>query len=177
MTGLRAAFNLPAELRANWIFQVCERQDRSATFAPRANGSSPSAFLPLFAILTPFEIYFRGPWLGSIHITFALALSLVLLEVLLVWFRKIPFTCSYFPGKTSMAVMALLYLASFVLYAGTMASLESQWIDSPLQLWPSTRQDAALCGLAWLERREFGINDALIYEDEPEPIVRQFELG
>ena len=89
-------------------------------------------------MLTPFEIYFRGPWLAFIHITFALALSLVLLEVLLVWFRKIPFTCSYFPGKTSMAVMALLYLAGFVIYAGTMATLESQWIDSPLSWWHST---------------------------------------
>ena len=134
--------------------------------------------LPLFAILTPFEIYYRGPWLASIHITFALALSLVLLEVLLVWFRKIPFTCSYFPGKTSMAVMALLYLASFVLYAGTMAGLQAQWIDSPLQLFAFyLMAGAALRGLAWLERREFCINDALIYEDEPEPIVRQLELG
>ena len=27
VSGLRAAFNLPAELRANWIFQICESED------------------------------------------------------------------------------------------------------------------------------------------------------
>jgi hypothetical protein len=178
VTGLRAAFNLPAELRANWIFQVCENEDRIRHIAASRKWIIFMGLLPLFAILTPFEIYFRGPWLASIHITFALALSLVLLEVLLVWFRKIPFTCSYFPGKTSMAVLALLYLAGFLIYAGTMATLQSQWVDSPLQLLAFyLTTGAALFGLAWLERREFGINDALIYEDEPEPIVRQLELG
>jgi hypothetical protein len=178
VTGLRAAFNLPAELRANWIFQICESEDRIRHITASRKWILAMGLLPLFAVLAPIEIYFRGPWLASIHITFALALSLVLLEVLLVWFRKIPFTCSYFPGKTSMAVMALLYLASFVLYAGTMATLQSQWIDSPLQLLAFyAAVTAALCGLAWLERREFGINDALIYEDEPEPVVRQLELG
>ena len=28
ISGLRAAFNFPAELRANWIFQVCETEER-----------------------------------------------------------------------------------------------------------------------------------------------------
>jgi hypothetical protein len=32
---------------------------------------------------------------------------------------------------------------------------------------------AALCGLSWLAKRELGVDDALIYEDEPDPIVRQ----
>ena len=178
VTGLRGAFNLPAEFRANWIFQMCESEDRIRHFKAARKWIVAMGLLPLFALLAPFEIYCRGPRLAFIHITFALALSLVLLEVLLVWFRKIPFTCSYFPGKTSMAVMALLYLAGFVFYAGTMAGLESQWIDSPVQLLAFyVAMAAALCGLALLERREFGINDALIYEDEPEPIVRQLELG
>ena len=28
VSGLRAAFNFPAELRANWVFQICESEDR-----------------------------------------------------------------------------------------------------------------------------------------------------
>ena len=28
-----------------------------------------------------------------------------------------------------------------------------------------------------LEQRELGIDDALIYEDEPDPVVRSLELG
>jgi hypothetical protein len=36
---------------------------------------------------------------------------------------------------------------------------------------------AALYGLARLERRELGVDGSLIYEDEPDPIVRSLELG
>jgi hypothetical protein len=31
--------------------------------------------------------------------------------------------------------------------------------------------------LSWLAKRELGVDDALIYEDEPDPIVRCLELG
>ena len=48
------------------------------------------------------------------------------MEPVLIWFRKIPFTCSYFPGKTSMAVMAALYLAGFTTYSWSMADLEAR---------------------------------------------------
>jgi hypothetical protein len=34
-----------------------------------------------------------------------------------------------------------------------------------------------LRGLSWLERRELIVDDSLIYEDEPDPIVRSLELG
>jgi hypothetical protein len=36
---------------------------------------------------------------------------------------------------------------------------------------------AVLYGLTRLERRERGVDDSLIYEDEPDPIVRSLELG
>src|SRR4029077_7854686 len=115
---------------------------------------------PLFVILTPIEIWFRGWRLAFIHLTFALALSLLLLNLLLVWFRKIPFTCSYFPGKTSMAVMAALYLAGFTTYSWTMASVEESLLRVPAELTIFyTLGIAALYGLWRLERREVGVDD------------------
>ena len=36
---------------------------------------------------------------------------------------------------------------------------------------------AALYGLTRLEIRELVVDDALIYEDQPDPIVRSLELG
>ena len=178
VTGLRAVFNFPAELRANWIFQICESEDRAIHTRAARKWITVMGIAPLFALLAPFEIWFRGWRLGTIHILFALALSLVLLNLLLIWFRKIPFTCSYFPGKTSMAVMFLFYLVAFTTYSGTMADVEQRLIRSPAGLVVFFAViAAALAGLSRLERRERGIDDALIYEDEPDPIVRSLELG
>jgi hypothetical protein len=178
VSGLRAAFNFPAELRANWVFQICESEDRILHIRAARKWIALMGILPLFALLAPVEIWFRGWRLAFLHLTFALGLALVLLNLLLIWFRKIPFTCSYFPGKTSMAVMFFLYLAGFTTYSWTMAELEARWIDRPAPLllfYLAT--GAALYGLARLEVRELGVDDALIYEDEPDPIVRSLELG
>jgi hypothetical protein len=178
VSGLRAAFNFPAELRANWVFQICESEDRVLHIRAARKWIALMGIAPLFVILTPIEIWFRGWRLAFIHLTFALALSLLLLNLLLVWFRKIPFTCSYFPGKTSMAVMAALYLAGFTTYSWSGADLEGRLIASPVQLIVFyLAAAAALYGLSRLEIRELGVDDALIYEDEPDPVVRSLELG
>jgi hypothetical protein len=178
VSGLRAAFNFPAELRANWIFQLCESEDSMPHMRAARKWIVLMGMVPLFALLAPLEVWFRGWRLAFIHLTFALALSLVLLNMLLIWFRKIPFTCSYFPGKTSMAVMFFLYLAGFSAYSWTMADLEAKLIAEPTQLLLFYAVIAAsLYGLARLEKRELGVDDSLIYEDEPDPIVRSLELG
>lgn len=178
ITGLRAAFNFPAELRANWIFQMAESEDRAAHIRAVRKWVIVMALAPLTAALAPFEIWMRGWRLATIHLTFALALALVLLHLLLVWFRKIPFTCSYFPGKTSMAVVTLIYIAGFVSYVLWMGKLEARLIDAPAGLAIYYALSIlALAGLERLEQRELSIDDVLIYEDQPDPVVRSLELG
>ena len=178
VTGLRAVFNLPAELRANWIFQVCESDQRVRHIRAARKWMVVMGIVPLFALLAPVEIVFRGWWRGSIHLVFALLLSLVLMNLLLVWFRKIPFTCSYFPGKRAMAAMALIYLLTFVLFCSTMANLERTLIEAPAKLvFCCAALIAVLLGIARLERSELLVDDVLIYEDQPEPAVQTLELG
>jgi hypothetical protein len=177
VTGLRAAFNLPAELRANWLFQTAESEDSVRHIRAARKWLIVMGLAPLSVMLLPLEIAFRG-WEGIIHLTFALALALVLLNGLLIWFRKIPFTCSYFPGKMSMGGMAFVLVIGFVLYVLLMGRLEARWIHEPLALIAFYGAAiGALAGLRWLESRELTIDDMLIYEDEPEPAVRTLELG
>jgi hypothetical protein len=178
VSALRAAFNLPAELRANWIFQISESEERWRHIRAARKWIVTMGIAPLFLLLAPFEFIFRGFGLGLVHLTFALVLSMLLVNLLLVWFRKIPFTCSYFPGKTSMAGMAVLYILGFLFYSWAMASLEVRLIRSPGELILFYAFGIlALRGLMLLEKSELGVDDALIYEDQPDPIVRTLELS
>ena len=177
VTGLRGAFNLPAELRANWIFQTAESEDRVQHIRAARKWIVVMGLAPLTAVLLPIEVAFRGlP--GVVHVTFALALALIMLNVLLIWFRKIPFTCAYFPGKMSMAAMALVFVLGFVFYVLVMGRLEARWLRAPAELAAFYAVAiAALVGLRWLEGRELRVDDVLIYEDAPDPVVRSLELG
>ena len=72
VSGLRAAFNFPAELRANWIFQICESEDSMPHMRAARKWIVLMGMAPLFGLLAPIEVYFRGWRLGFIHLTFAL---------------------------------------------------------------------------------------------------------
>ena len=178
VTGLRAAFNFPAELRANWIFQVAESEDCAVHIRAVRKWVIVMVLAPLMAVLAPIEVWMRGWWFAAVHVTFALLLSLLMLHLLLVWFRKIPFTCSYFPGKTSLAVVAFIYAAGFAVYVVWFSHLERYLLGAPAGLIVFYALGIlALAGLERLERRELSIDDVLMYEDQPDPVVRSLELG
>jgi hypothetical protein len=108
----------------------------------------------------------------------AVAMAMVTLNFLLIWFRKIPFTCSYFPGKKSMAGMAGIFVVTFYLYVVVMSRFERQWVEAPAGLVVFlVICGAALAGLRMLEDRELRIDDVFIYDDQPDPEVRTLELG
>jgi hypothetical protein len=176
ITGLRGAFNLPAELRANWIFQVCEYEDRAAHIHAVQKWVTIMALAPLFVLLLPLEVVFAGWRMAILHLSFAGLMGVVLLKLVLIWFRKIPFTCSYVPGKTSMALIAGIYIFGFTTYGWTMADLEEILSRRPAEL--VLFYAAGLITLRLLnslEQRK--VDNTLIYEDQPDPIVRTLELG
>ncbi len=177
VTGLRGAFNLPADLRANWVFQTAESEDRVQHLQAARKWIVVMGLGPMAALLLPVEIAYRG-WAGVMHVAVAVALAMVTINFLLIWFRKIPFTCSYFPGKMSMAGMAGVFVVTFYLYVVTMSRLQRHWMESPAGLLSFfVICGGAIAGLRWLEGRELRIDDVFIYDDQPDPEVRTLELG
>jgi hypothetical protein len=59
------------------------------------------------------------------HCAVQLIAAAVLVELLFWNFDKVPFTCSYFPGRTSLAVLGVLYVYGITGYSFHMADLES----------------------------------------------------
>jgi hypothetical protein len=55
VSGLRAAFNVPAELSANWAFQVSEVTCAGPYLAAARKWTLVCAILPLFLLMAPME--------------------------------------------------------------------------------------------------------------------------
>ena len=53
------------------------------------------------------------------------------MEIMFFDFRKVPFTCSHFPGKVNLVGLSVLYILGFTMYSSTMADLESWLIGLP----------------------------------------------
>lgn len=178
ISALRAAFNFPSELGANWSFQVTESRHLRDCLSAMRKWIVVCAIGPLIALQAILE-FARFRWPAAIfHLAFGLALAILLMEIMFLGFRKVPFTCSYFPGKVNLVFLAVIYVLGFTLYSGTMAGLES-WLEGrPV----SAAAFFAIVGavgtlLARWRDRQLNAESVLEYQDPGEPVVRTLEIS
>jgi hypothetical protein len=164
--GVRAALALPMEHRANWIFRLTEA-DSTRRDQMRAVDQAVTACVvgvPV-AAATPVMWIALGPKAVIAAIVVALVGLVIVHAVLLDWHR-IPFTCSYLPGKRFVAHSLVLGFAAYTLLtltgvllvrAATAGAMQGAVILAALSLaaWYLRRRRLA----AWTET-------PLMFEDE-----------
>lgn len=168
LAGLRHVFSIPAELPANWAFQLTESLGRMQWMAAVERFVLVFAILPLYAVLTPLAVAALGGLVAVRMAAVELLATLVMFELLFWDWQRLPFTCTYVPGKRPLVgiVSAWLILLGFVLpvIARIIVTLSEMWETFLIGLVPF----AAL----WLWARKFrrdGWGEArLLYEDRVE---------
>jgi hypothetical protein len=115
----RAALALPIEYRANWIFQVTEER-----ITRREQLRAVDRLVTLYVIGVPLAL--AAPILWLAHQTAALlpaviiaSVGLVFVHAVLLDWRRVPFTCSYLPGKRFIGHSALIGVAACLLFTLT----------------------------------------------------------
>ena len=178
LSGMRVVFPIPADLRANWIFQLTEGDRRRECLAGVRKAMLVWTVGPLFLALLPVYALVWGWWVALVELAFGVILSLALVELLMLRFSKIPFTCSFLPGKANITLLGFFYWFAFTTYAYSMAWLEAWMIERPISLVAFF--GLAIPALAWLvayRNRLLEAGFTFTYEDVPEPAVRRLNLN
>lgn len=178
VSGVRAAFNFPAELSANWAFQLSEITSVEPYLAATRKWTFLCAILPLFVLMAPMEFYFFPPAVALFHLAFGITTSVLLMAVMFFGFRKVPFTCAHFPGKVSVVFLGVIYIFGFTAYSSVLRNLEVWLIGHPTFVPVFFALAAAsYLALSHWEKRELGVKAVLDYEDPVEPVVRILGLS
>ena len=178
LSGMRYVFTIPSELPANWIFRITETDERRYALDGARSAMLWLAVLPLFAALAPFYFVLWPPGVALAHLVFSVTISILLIEILLLDFWKIPFTCSYPPGKANVTVLWIFYWLAFMTYAYWMATIEAWMVQRPRRLVVFYLiATIVLVGFAWYRRRWDHVGFMLTFDDAPEPIVRTLGLS
>jgi hypothetical protein len=86
--------------------------------------------LPVWIAATSL-FFWLWPWrIAAEHLALLAALGIGIAELCLSGFHKIPFTCSYLPGKLHFN-MAIVYLLLFLMSVTWWAELETRALDEP----------------------------------------------
>jgi CubicO group peptidase (beta-lactamase class C family) len=170
--GARVVFSLPLDLRANWIFRVtpigggpeCMVASRRALYA--------LAIVPTWSALAAAFLWL-WPWRAAAgHLAVLGLLGATLAELCLYNFHKIPFTCSYLPGR-SYAHMVILGLIGVLLVIARGADVERRALDNPAGLIAMLGLLGILAGWARWRTSEMAKSPegTLQFEEAPVPAI------
>jgi hypothetical protein len=171
LNGFRHVLSVPADLRANWIFQITESQGRAEWMSAVERFVIAYAVAPIYLALFQVAGYVLG-WPLAVRMTvLQLLVSLSIFELLFYSWQKLPFTCSYIPGERPLVGVVAKYMAmlcAVVPILSVMIAVASQVsFLFPVYL--------AIFGGLWIwqrRRRREGWGQAkLIYEDSPEIVT------
>jgi hypothetical protein len=134
LVGFRHVIRVPAELRANWGFQLAWRGQDRAFVAGVKSAALVALVVPALCLVWPLFAFVVGPQLALLHAVLGLAGAIVLLEALMVSYDKVPFTCSYLPSE-KMKALAPIYAMAFVIGAYVFARLQFDALGGAATLW------------------------------------------
>ena len=167
LNGFRHVLSVPAELNANWIFQITESQGRLEWMSVLERFILAYAVAPIYLVLFPVAGLVLG-WPLAIRMTaLQLPVSLAIFELLFYSWQKLPFTCSYIPGDRPLVGIVAKYMAMLCVVV-PLLSVAIAVGSQVLFLFPIYL--ALFAGLwIWLRvRRREGWGEAkLIYDDLP----------
>jgi CubicO group peptidase (beta-lactamase class C family) len=177
VAGTRVVFALPLEPRANWMFQVMPLPAMSRCLPAVRRALYTLALGPLWLALALF-FFLVWPWrIAAGHLAILALLGIVVAELWLYGFQKIPFTCSYQPGKSKFN-MAFLIAGVLMFLIVQAASLERSALDNPY-LYAAVAGTLFLAALLIRHRTTAQASSesaALQFDDPPEPAILSLGL-
>jgi hypothetical protein len=178
VVGLRFLFSIPVEPAASWMFRLTDGEDARHHVRGARAALVIAAVLPVVAALGPVHLLLWGPGVAAGHSLFLLAAGMLLCELELIGFQKVPFTCPYSPPIGRVRLLWPVGLVAFTTFSYTLAAIEAAALRSPQKYAVLMLAVFATAALAarW---RESLIHEppALVFEEEEEDAAVTLQLG
>lgn len=123
VTGTRVVFSMPLALRANWIFRLTQVRSAGEYMAAIWRSLFVLAVAPVWLASAVFFLSIWPWWPALGHLAVLGLWGTILAWLSLHGFQKIPFTCSWLPGKSQLH-MAFLAALGLLLLIGKGAVFE-----------------------------------------------------
>ena len=132
IVGMRVVFALPINMRANWIFRIVPLPEAPECLQARRRALYALSVFPVLTV-SAAVLFSIWPWQPAAkHLLCLLLLGSTIAELCLRGTPKLPFTCSYLPGKSNFNISFLL--CSMLLFTALIkaAEIERDAFQDPL---------------------------------------------
>lgn len=105
LAGMRVVLSMPINLQANVIFRLTEMRGAEVYARVVRRSFYMLAYAPVLLLVALPFLWMRPRLEAMGHLGLLALLGVILSELCLHGFRKVPFTCSYLPGKTNVPIL------------------------------------------------------------------------
>jgi hypothetical protein len=177
VAAIRVSFSLPVALRANWIFRTAQVSEMSEYLAASRNVLLLLAVMPI--VLGSAAVLFAAwPFRpAAIHVVMLMLLGGGLAEWSLAGFRKVPFTCSYLPGRANTHIGFWLAVLFLIPIANGIAHIEARLLGTTVGSVVLICVSGAVWAVGrWRNRTRPAVGMQLMFEEQLPPEVFSLKL-
>lgn len=176
VVGLRSVFSLPISLNANWIFRIAQVRPSEDYVATTRRSLLLFAVVPVCAGSALLSVFF-SPWHQAWgHVAVLALFGSIVADLSLIGFYKVPFTCSYLPGKSNIQFLFWGFLIVFVPLAMSAATYEQAALHNLFQFICWICGLVAIAGGVWLFNRHQARSAVLYFEELPPDLITTLGL-
>ena len=178
LAALRVITAVPSDPKARWVFRACEPADRPAAVAGARDAMIVLVVLPT-TVMALVQGLFWPVGTALAHAAFVFVVGRVLAELLTPQNGKLPFACTYFPGKSRIFVLWPVYLLLFFVYTVVFAAIDLALSRRPGKLaWFCLVATLAAQVVVFIRRRAVTALPGLRFDEEdPTAIFQGFQLS
>jgi hypothetical protein len=168
MLGLRLVVAIPVALRANWIFQLTQIHAAGVYVKAVRQTLLGLSVVPVWLLISAVMLWQFPLWTTLVHLLALWIVGSILIDIALMSLPKLPFACSYLPGK---ARLHLLFWGGVILgipLANQAGSFESWFLTSGLRsaLLIAVLASCAIAVRQWTTRRGQRVEKMIFQEEE-----------
>jgi hypothetical protein len=174
--GLRSVYSLPISLNANWVLRTTQLRSSEQYIAATQRSLLLFAVLPVWLVSALFALLYRPLAQAGAHLIILALLGFILADLNLLGFYKVPFTCSYLPGKSNIQFSFWIFILAFVPFTILSAIRELQILNHPFQYTCIAVALAAIAAGLRVFNRNRSRSAVLYFEELPEDILTLLRL-
>jgi len=176
--GARAVFALPVSHQAGWVFRLTAVHEPASYFAAVRKSILLLVAAPVWLSCAIIYCSIWPPRPAVEHLAMLAVGGVLIVQRALYKFRKIPFACSYQPGKANLHVRLYAFGVLFLFLADSGSRLEFWALDRPVRYLVLFSVILALAIWARHRTAEFAAapGNRIQFEDAPRPEVFALDL-
>jgi hypothetical protein len=175
--GLRSAFSLPISLTANWVLRTTQLRPTQKYIGATRLTLLLLAAWPVWLVSAALGASFSPFRLVAAHLLALALFAWLLVEISLVNFYKVPFTCSYLPGKINIYVVSFGVLIVYMTAVVSLAEFENNALRNPAKFLLLVGILLVSC-IGFLAYNRVRAQSAVLYfEENPGEIIMSLNLS